>query len=168
MIRLKDILNELFATDLIRGADRPRMVRSQRVAITYGNTRPDDNTYITQFTVIHPNSSGGSGRQHTVEVMFDSYNDLVNNTSMSEEEKIKYVVVAGDVKVKCTCEDFLYKGFAYMGTQMDYSLMPETRPPVFRNPNYAGSVCKHCLSVLRKINLFYGPIAKDITILRGK
>jgi len=52
------------------------------------------------------------------------------------------------VLVSCTCPDFLYGGFAYLGTRYGYSLIRETRPPVKRNPKLKGSVCKHLISVL--------------------
>lgn len=152
------MLEEYFATDLVKGADNPRKKRATTVIVHYENAEDTDDGYILHFTVQHLPANGGSGRTHRVDVSLESLKEL-GDMSL---ESLKAALVAGDIKIQCSCEDFLYKGFAYMGTQLDYSLMDEPRFPQVRNPNLEGSVCKHGISVLSKLNLFYGPIVRDI------
>ena len=53
-----------------------------------------------------------------------------------------------DIKVDCTCGDFVYR-FAYMATKMGYKYgKPENRPAKITNPNDYGSMCKHLISML--------------------
>lgn len=163
MIPLKSFLDELFVTDLLRGADTPRRNRSKTVIVRYKSVEQTDDTLMLHFDVRHKPENGGTGRTHNVDVLLVSYPELKSDITMSDEERLKYAMVSGDVKVQCTCEDFTYKGFAYMGTELDYSLHDESRFPKFRNPNLEGSVCKHCLSTLGKLNLFYNKIISDVT-----
>lgn len=53
-----------------------------------------------------------------------------------------------NVKVYCDCSDFLYGGFAYIAHRLGYGLITETRPPLKRNRNLKGTVCKHLIAVL--------------------
>jgi len=62
------------------------------------------------------------------------------------------VALRGEIKVMCQCPDFLFFGFKYMGTQLDYSTRKENRPPVIRNPNMKGTVCKHIGHILTHID----------------
>jgi hypothetical protein len=155
MVKLKDILNEFMATDLFRGADAPRKGRAKTVGIRLSSVEYNNEMPEFIFNVIHPPEHGGSGRTHQVHIRLDSFPDVIEYDKLSTMDQIKHALVAGDIHTNCTCEDFLYKGFAYIGTQLDYSLQDEDRPPVIRNPNQEGTLCKHTLSVIKKMNLFY-------------
>ena len=158
MIKLLDILNEFMATDLFRGADAPRKGRAKTVNIQLSEVDASTDMPEYIFSVTHPPAFGGSGRTHKVHIRLDSFPEVAED-EIATIDKIKHSLVAGDVHTNCTCEDFLYKGFAYIGTQLDYSLQDEDRPPVVRNPNQEGTLCKHTLSVIRKLNLFYRKMA---------
>lgn len=55
---------------------------------------------------------------------------------------------AMNIKVDCTCGDFVYR-FAYMATKMGYKYgKPENRPANITNPNDYGAMCKHLISML--------------------
>ena len=55
---------------------------------------------------------------------------------------------AMNIKVDCTCGDFVYR-FAYMATKMGYKYgKPENRPAKITNPNDYGAMCKHLISML--------------------
>ena len=55
---------------------------------------------------------------------------------------------AMNIKVDCTCGDFVYR-FAYMATKMGYKYgKPENRPAKITNPNDYGALCKHLISRL--------------------
>lgn len=158
----RKILREIFATDLLRDADIPRRKKAIRIRVKYRKTKTSGRgNAVISFLVNHPRQYGGSGRDHSVHVLLTSLSDLKDDP-MNNYDKVKHATVSGDVKVRCSCEDFTYKGFAYMGTQLDYSLQSEPRFPSIRNPSLDGTVCKHCLSVLRKLNLFYNKIADDM------
>lgn len=160
-IKLRDILQEFMATDLFRGADLARKKRARTVNINLIDQEWEDEAPVFKFRVRHPNEHGGSGRFHEVNMRLDSFPEVVDD-DIPEIDKIKQSLVAGDVHTNCSCEDFLYKGFAYIGTQLDYSLTDEDRPPVIRNPKQEGTLCKHALSVIKKLNLFYRKMAKQL------
>ena len=53
-----------------------------------------------------------------------------------------------DIKVDCTCGDFVYR-FAYLATKMGYKYgKPENRPAKITNPHDYGAICKHLISML--------------------
>lgn len=60
------------------------------------------------------------------------------------------------------CPDFLYGGFKYIGTQLDYSAFREDRPPVVRNPDEEGTVCKHLKHLLARIDDYASDVAADL------
>lgn len=59
------------------------------------------------------------------------------------------------------CPDFRYGGFRFIGTQLDYSVKPENRPPLVRNPDQAGTVCKHVTRLLSQMDDYVDDIAAD-------
>ena len=55
---------------------------------------------------------------------------------------------AMEIKVDCTCGDFVYR-FAYAATQGKYKYgKPENRPAKITNPNNYGALCKHLVAML--------------------
>jgi len=70
--------------------------------------------------------------------------------------------VFGDIKFHCDCPAFKYYGFQYMATELDYALVPESRPPTIRNPNLEGCVCKHLYQVLQRLPMHITVIARDM------
>lgn len=69
----------------------------------------------------------------------------------------------GDLHIYCTCPHWVYGGYNYIATQLDYALWKkEYRPPKVRNPNLLGSTCKHGFVVLMYLANNRFRIAKEI------
>lgn len=78
---------------------------------------------------------------------------VIGRLKGKDEEKLD-IGLSSEIKVSCTCPDFLYGGFKYIGTQLSYSTHKENRPPDIRNPRQAGTVCKHVGHILNNIDKF--------------
>lgn len=85
---------------------------------------------------------------------------VISKMKGSDVEKIK-TALSGDIKVDCGCPDFRYGGFRFIGTQLGYSVKPEDRPPLVRNPEQAGTVCKHVTRLLGQMDDYVDDIAAD-------
>jgi hypothetical protein len=155
-------LDELLVTDITRSSDIARSKRGKRCKIRYYGLRfrsSKERIVTLFFEGVDPL---GSGRVHQIQVQIPSYKEISNDKNTNYVEKLKLALNAGDVKIHCSCEDFLYQGFTYISWNLDYGLVPELRAPKIRNPKLKGTACKHALSVLQKINLFGITIAKDL------
>lgn len=86
---------------------------------------------------------------------------IISKMKGSIKEKISMALSNEDIKVYCSCPDFKYGGFMYIGTQTGYSLHKENRPPVRNNPNQTGSVCKHLNFLLQDIEKHTDDIVAD-------
>jgi hypothetical protein len=158
MIKLKDLIKEFLKSDLQKGSDVKRKKRGKRIKVEYRNTNKRTKTSI--FKVTDP---GGSGKSHEVRVRFPDYSQISRQRkNITREEKIGMALEAGDLKVFCSCPDFLYKGFKYMATEMEYGIRKETRPPNITNKNREGTACKHTLGVLNQITKFMTKISGDM------
>lgn len=85
---------------------------------------------------------------------------VISRMKGTDEEKIR-IALDGDIKVHCTCPDFRYGGFQYMGTQLGYSSKALEIPAPVRNPRDEGTVCKHLKFVLSRIGDYVDDIAAD-------
>lgn len=86
---------------------------------------------------------------------------VISKLKGSDSEKLE-LALKGEVKVHCTCPDFGYAGWQYIGTQLDYSTQKENRPPDVRNPNQVGTVCKHVGHIISNISKFKPQMEKFI------
>lgn len=91
--------------------------------------------------------------------------DLDALRDMTEKEAVR-ALMHGDIAVHCSCLDFRYKGFLYMGYQMGYGIQKETRFPKIRNPNLEGTVCKHLGQVLKAFMMYWTTIHRDMVKTR--
>lgn len=63
-------------------------------------------------------------------------------------KSLNYAIRYNHIQVYCSCPDFKYR-FAYLATKNKYGLdTNETRPASKTNPNNAGSICKHLITIL--------------------
>lgn len=85
---------------------------------------------------------------------------VVSKMKGTDEEKIR-IALDGDVKVHCTCPDFRYGGFQYLGTQLGFSSKPLDIPAPVRNPGDEGTVCKHLRFLLSRIDDYVDDVAAD-------
>jgi len=161
-LREREPLDEVFLSDITKSADLGRSVRGKRCKVRYRGLRfrtAKEREVTLFFDGVDPL---GTGRVHQIMVQIPSYKELSNQKGVDYIEKLHLAMNAGDIKVHCSCEDFLYQGFTYISWHLDYGLVPELRPPNVRNPKLKGSACKHALSTLMKLNLFGISIAKDL------
>lgn len=157
MISLISILDEIFKSDIQRGADRKRKTRSQSVVVKYSGLVPRTKTIL-----FRAKDTGGSGTMYEVRVKIPSHAEISRQRKdITIKEKVELAIEAGDIMVSCSCPDFLYGGFRYMGSQIGYAINKERRFPKRNNPKLKGSVCKHTLGVLAEIQKHVTKIAKD-------
>lgn len=92
--------------------------------------------------------------EQTVSISVDDFWPMVRKY-ISEEEQfttkdvLDLTLTQGDLHLNCTCPHWVYGGYNYIATQLDYALgRKEFRPPRIRNPKLLGSTCKHGFVVL--------------------
>jgi hypothetical protein len=158
MIKLLDLLREFLKSDIQDGADIQRTNRGNGVTVKYKGSNKRTKTAV--FNVTDPN---GSGKVHEVRVQFPDYSQVSRQRKgITREQKVELALEAGDLKINCSCPDYLYKGFKYMATELDYGIRKEARPPDVMNPDREGTVCKHTLGVFNHINNFVTEISEDL------
>jgi hypothetical protein len=92
------------------------------------------------------------------------YNQTIQILDVPEKINKKTITksIGGNLKVDCTCPDYLYQGYKYIGTIKDYAINPEDIEPKNKNPELIGTVCKHLLAVIDKLPKNILNIIKDI------
>ena len=83
----------------------------------------------------------------------------------TDKEKVE-IAMDDDVKVFCSCPDFLYSGQKYIAWQTDYGTDKENRPPKIRNPKLDGSVCKHLKYLLSSLDNYSTNVTEDMAEAR--
>lgn len=60
----------------------------------------------------------------------------------------------GDIRVFCSCPDYLYAGYKYIGTEIDYNdkNRPELRFPKRNNKDARGVMCKHLRLLMNRLD----------------
>ena len=156
LIGLEIFLNEVFKDELLTLADDRRKDRASRISAE-----------VTKFDfkkkIIHFKINGVSG-EYSLELQVPDIKEISKSKKEDVVEKLRMAIEAGDVKIYCSCPDFTFFGFKYISNELDYSISgkkyKEDRPPKLRNPKEEGSVCKHCLHVLTKIDVYIPSIAQ--------
>ena len=64
----------------------------------------------------------------------------------------------GNLKIKCTCDAFLYQGYKFISFKNGVGIDPENRAPDIRNPNREGMACKHIIAALNQMKRDYKEI----------
>lgn len=159
--QIKHILFELNSKDIQRftadGFLNMKFKSDRTPGVSYRNITKDGMIHFT--TPSH----------ETTGVVYDQYVKLVDLERFVKEfsgklQPIEIVrkTLAGDILLDCTDPSWLYWGFKYKATKNNYSIDPETRAPVKRNPNLKGGTCKHLESVLRILNFLAAKITSDL------
>ena len=163
MIRLLTILKEVMAGQLTKKTEEKRKWRSNGVQTEYlGVKFRKGNKRIRTLEFKSKDDKTGSGNYHRQEIEIPDYRDISKlQKNISLKEKIKLATEAGDINIKCECQDFLYKGYQWMADAGDYGIDKQDIPPNEKNPNLEGSLCKHLHSVLESIDYFYNEIERD-------
>lgn len=100
-------------------------------------------------------------------VRFKEWEGIGSDLTMKPVERARMLMFNGNVELNCTCDSFLYWGYRYILTQMDASLIPENRPPVERNPQMRGVVCKHLNRTLNSFPFYTSDLAKQVREVFG-
>ena len=161
-------LNEADLLDILNKAKSETPKRVRRSQSLYSEYSGLDSDGTIMFHTDSQTRSAHDG--HDEFIFYEGFFDLLDKVDAGDHITPEDVleIITGDVMIRCTCEDFLYGGFAYMSWNNGYGLQKELRAPDVRNPNREGSACKHCLSVLNLINqsnTLFDKIAKDLDAL---
>ena len=134
-------MNEANSNELVAGTIRKKNLSGSE----YGNARVVKYLHRTKNFVFHI-------KNYFVNVRLSDL-PIIGKMKGADQEKMD-IALDSDIKVNCSCPDFLYGGFRYIATQLSYSTHRENRPPKIRNPNEAGTVCKHIGHILNNIEKF--------------
>lgn len=124
---------------------------------------PDENKCIIQFLTKAPGHS-----DQTVSISVDDFWPMVRDyiskgEDFTTKDVLDLTLTQGDLHLNCTCPHWVYGGYNYIATQLDYALgKKEYRPPKIRNPKLLGSTCKHGFVVLMYLANNRFRIAKEI------
>jgi len=100
-------------------------------------------------------------------IQWTEWNQQVTDASLTAVEASRLLYWAGNVRIFCQCPSFLFWGYSYILTQLDASMVPETRFPDIRNPQLKGIMCKHLRRVMRVLPFHMGTLAQEIKRRRG-
>lgn len=95
-------------------------------------------------------------------IQFVGWDEIGGDANTTPKEKASLLLWSSDVRLYCDDPSFLYWGYQYILTQLDASMVPETRYPVENNPELRGIVCKHLNRVLHVLPFYNADIAKAI------
>ena len=149
-------LNEATGKELLKNADYARKQRAKKLTTRYAGVT-NSNGWIRFVT----NSQYTPGKKYIQYVKLAEAKDMKYFKDFNKRDIVR-LFLSGDLQVYCSCPDFKYHGFKYMGYQMGYGLFKENRFPKVRNPNLEGSVCKHLICVLSVLGTNWTSIAKDM------
>lgn len=110
-------------------------------------------------------NKGGAKGQNVIyanTVRFKEWKDVVDEDDATPIERARLLMFDGNLELNCTCPSFLYWGYRWLLTQHDASVFPETRPPVERNPQHRGIVCKHMNRTIKAFPFHSGKLAAHI------
>jgi hypothetical protein len=102
-------------------------------------------------------------KKYLQRILFQDFAILARDKDIPIMDAVNYAIEDGDVRIRCSCPSFLYHGWAYLGTQMDYlyGIPRENRPPVVRNPKYRSVGCKHIVQALLQLKKDKTDIMKE-------
>lgn len=149
-------IDESTRKELLGDMEARRQGRASQYAAIYQDTNPLD--YTTYFI-----ADGNKQTKWNQTVQLGEMKWLMKQKDLDIGQMVQ-LALTGDVKVFCNCPDYLYGGFKYMGTELDYNLgTKEKRFPSMRNPNLEGTVCKHLFRVLTQLPMHYPVIRKKLS-----
>lgn len=129
------ILKEIKKRDLLNKSDNRSTLRSLNLRPQFQKIIGDEAYYIV--------SSTSSSKDNIVIIKSEKINEDI------DYEELKDIINHSDIKVACSCENFLYRGYKYILWKIGGGIDRETRPPRKMNRGEIGCCCKHIISVLR-------------------
>ncbi len=139
------------------GMDSPRLYRSKQIKGSYYQGVLGTKGWVKFKT----DSQYTPGKQYTQYIKLLDIKDLPYMEDISHKDIIR-LMLQGDISVHCSCPDFLFRGFKYMGHNLGYGIYRETRFPRIRNPQLEGTICKHLAKVFQIYMLSWSRISKDM------
>jgi len=155
-------LDEQTLKDIQRKQERKKIIKSTSCRVWYWGIRltPIKNFLTLYFKCL---DRKGTKRKHLVRIVLDDYPKFLETyKGLKPEDIIKKALILGNCRVHCTCESFLYEGFAYLADVRKYGIVKEPRYPHIKNPELKGSICKHCSAALNRCTLFIRSYALDL------
>lgn len=114
-------------------------------------------------------SQSNSSRRHKIYIKLEDLNEEINNIidndNVNNLNMIKTAITIAmtkNIKILCTCEDFLYSGAMFWNTKNKSGLMDELRPP--KPYKKRTLLCKHILFILKNISRYMTVMAKSLQI----
>lgn len=148
------VLSEKTLKEIQKKQELKKILKSKTCRVWYWGIRI---TTVKNFLTLYFKclDSKGTKRKHLVRIILDDYPEFLKKYPDLELEKLlKKCLIEGNVRLHCTCEDFLYGGYAYIANLRDYHIVKEPRFPKQRNPALDGAFCKHCSAVTNRAPLF--------------
>ena len=89
----------------------------------------------------------------SLEEFWDLYDDNnASKTKLSLASILNLVIMHGNIKIYCTCPHWVYGGYKYIATELDYAYgSTENRFPKIKNPKLMGTLCKHAFLVVKSL-----------------
>lgn len=160
---IESILQELTLKDIkddAKGDTRPHEGipdRSKKVSVEFQG--------ITDEGVMHFRSDAVTTEDQDYweqEIVLLDWDEALNMEDLNYNERAN-LAVFGDIKAKCSDPSFLYWGYKFIATQLDYNANdPENRFPEVRNQGLEGSVCKHLYAVLTVLPFHISDVASKM------
>jgi len=144
-------LFEMKKRQLLSQAHKKRRLRINEVSLQYDGAYLEDGIINIAFKTT--TSKKGTTYNQLIQIL--DVNNKIDKNNLLKSLK-------GNLKVDCSCPDYLYKGFKYIGTVKDYAIEDEDIKPIETNPELKGSVCKHLLAILINIEKYVPQILEDL------
>ena len=132
------------STAIINRSDRRSRYRALHEGLTARLYKVEDNKVIYTVTSSHKD------RQYIVTFLLL---DITGNKLKSLQAALN-----GNLKIKCSCDAFLFQGYKYISYHANAGIDPESRAPDIRNPNKEGMACKHIIAALMQMKKDYAAI----------
>jgi hypothetical protein len=158
------VLNEITAKDMLHILD-PRdlphrdyepLLKYVRYVETRGN--------IMKFYVPSPTKIN----KWNFYIQFVEWDAQVRDMTLTPAEAARLLYWGSNIRVWCGCPSFLFWGYQYTLSQLDASIVPETRFPRIRNPQLKGILCKHGRKCIKTLGFYLGDMAKAIAEQRRR
>lgn len=130
--------------DIVNRSDDKSKFRAAKQNLPARLYKVEDNKII--YTV----KSSKGDRQYLVTIQLL---DLTGNKLRSLKSALN-----GNIRIKCTCDAFLYRGYKYITWKSNVGIDKETRAPDKTNPDRKGLACKHILVALEQLKSDYSKI----------
>ena len=153
----KVLITEDTQKQLLKRAEAKRKVRAKTIK-TYYSGVANTKGWITY----HTPSQTRRGVKYVQYIKLKEAKDAKYFKEFKEQDIIRLLLLSGDLQVYCSCPDFKYRGYKYMGYTQGYGMFRELRYPKVRNPKLEGSICKHLIAVLNNVGFNWNVIAKEM------